>query len=125
MTTKTRTVLTSVVDHPGSINGESNCIDSPCNERRVVVHTPTVPSSHAININSGEHLGVCNTSMRVASPKGKISTVFLKSFCKMLMAILRYQLILLIHCIINCICYRARFCIFDTFIQVNFVDNPL
>jgi len=75
MTTKTRTVLTSVVDQPGSINGDSNCIDSPCNERRVVVHTPTGPSSRAININSVEHLGVCNTSMRVTSPKGKMSTL--------------------------------------------------
>jgi len=74
MTTKTRTVLTSVVDHQGSIKGESNCIDSPCNERRVVVHTPTSPSSRTININSLEHLGVCNTSMRVTSPSGKIST---------------------------------------------------
>jgi len=69
MTTKTRTVLTSVVDHQGSINGESNCIDSPCSLMNVVYLY-----SDGININSVEHLGVCNTSLRVTSPSGKIST---------------------------------------------------
>ena len=74
MTTKTKTLSTSIVDHQGSIDDELNCIDSPCNGRREAIHAPTGPSSRAININLVEHLGVCNTSKKATSPRGKIST---------------------------------------------------